>query len=608
MSQFRIAPDGAVASRAALRGLHARLARFRQAEDGSLVIFGLFTFVIMLMLTGVALDLMRFEERRTVLQNTIDSAARAATAPGQTLPPEEVVRDHFVKAGLTPPTNRDIIVTRGTDDVLQQVEIRAAETLDTWFADLAGVSTLTAPASSRVKEDIGQIEISLVLDVSGSMNGNGRLGHLKEAAKTFVEQVFAAVEPGNVSISIVPYATQVAMPTDLASHFNMTVEHDSSACIEFSDAVGVFSETESDFTTTAVAFGFGPDDRRYQRNGHFDPFRLAAPPEMTNCPTGANREILPFSGDRAALVTFIDGLEAEGNTSIDIGMKWGSALLDPSMRGVVEDMVGKGKLPLDFVGRPHDFAGPHARKGLDVLKVIVLLTDGANSAEYRLRNNDDGDPYYDEGMSPLWRNAAYRTDPGDELGDDALEQYSLFDPQSGKFYVFALQAWRDSPWGDAVYDADVCTGSGETETCGMSQANDAGFDGTHPMAQQMTWPEVWSSMSMFYFSDEIIYGAYQDRDLRNQWRPDAEDPVANTSVANTAAASTKDARTLAVCDAAKDPGRDIRIFSIAFEAPVEGQKLLSACQNSGFYAVDGKDISDAFAGIAGAITKLRLTH
>ena len=54
------------------------IAQFRREEDGSLLIFGLFYFVMMLVLAGVALDLMRFEERRTQLQQTTDRAVLAA--------------------------------------------------------------------------------------------------------------------------------------------------------------------------------------------------------------------------------------------------------------------------------------------------------------------------------------------------------------------------------------------------------------------------------------------------------------------------------------------------------------------------------------------------
>ena len=57
----------------------ATVAKFRAAEDGSMTVFTLFIFVMMLMVGGMAVDLMRFETQRAHLQNTLDSAALAAT-------------------------------------------------------------------------------------------------------------------------------------------------------------------------------------------------------------------------------------------------------------------------------------------------------------------------------------------------------------------------------------------------------------------------------------------------------------------------------------------------------------------------------------------------
>lgn len=145
--------------------LRRAFGRFRREEDGSLLIFGLFAFVMMLLLAGISLDLMRFEERRTTLQNTIDRAALAAADLQQSLDPKDVVRDYFQKAGLKPPAPEDIIVTEGTLSDYRKVEIKVSEDMPTWFMALVGVKTLSTPAASTAEESVGQIEISLILDV-----------------------------------------------------------------------------------------------------------------------------------------------------------------------------------------------------------------------------------------------------------------------------------------------------------------------------------------------------------------------------------------------------------------------------------------------------------
>ncbi|MGB7260519.1 MAG: Tad domain-containing protein, partial [Albidovulum sp.] len=241
----RIAPKSINAA-VSCRGTHrltSALRRFGRSEDGSLLIFGMFAFVIMLLLAGISLDVMRAEERRTLLNNTMDRASLAAADLQQTLDPKAVVKDYFAKAGLEPPLDADIIVTEGTFGDSRKVQIKSTENVSTWFMNMVGVNELAAKAASTAEESVGQIEISLVLDVSGSMNSNSRLTNLKPAAKAFVDQIFDSAEADKVSISIVPYATQVSMRDDLAGYFDITSEHFNSTCLEFSDSAGDFNST-----------------------------------------------------------------------------------------------------------------------------------------------------------------------------------------------------------------------------------------------------------------------------------------------------------------------------------------------------------------------------
>ncbi len=163
--------------------------------------------------------------------------------------------------------------------------VSVAETMPTWFMSLVGVKTLSTPGVSTAEESVGKIEISLILDVSGSMAGS-RINNLIPAAKSFVDQIFNSAEDDKVSISIIPYSTQVSLSNNLISYFNVTAEQTNSNCIEFDPSQG-------DFTTTAVSFGNNPSDRKYQRNGHFDPFYKASPPRLLNCDPAADRKILP---------------------------------------------------------------------------------------------------------------------------------------------------------------------------------------------------------------------------------------------------------------------------------------------------------------------------
>ena len=550
-----------VAIEARRSGLARTVSRFRREEDGSLLIFGLFCFVMMLLLAGAALDLMRFEERRTKLQNTVDRAVLAAADLNQTLDAKEVVKDYFRKAGLTPPKDSEIIVQSGNFNEWRTVTANVKEDMPTWFMNMMGIPKLTTPAAGQAEERIGQVEISLVLDVSGSMNSNSRLTNLKPAAKDFIDTMFDSVEAGKLSMNIVTYSTQVSLGPTLSGYFNMSGEHSKSDCIEFDNA---------DYNTTAMRFTPGIA-AQYQRNGHFDPFNTVAPPTLLNCPQEPERDIVAFSGNRNALKTYVDNLIAAGNTSIDVGMKWGAALVDPSMAAVVDDYIQKGRSPADFSDRPYAYGNREA------IKVIVVMTDGENTTEYKLN------PAYRAGNSIIHGNTNYAA--SNPAG------YSVYDATRNQYYLIAKSTWRNEPWGDGQITS--CSGSICTTTADPGDS------------VQLTWQEVWDRMSINFVADKLIAKPYGTT-VRNQWRSGGNTVVSRMSPTTTPV--DKDDLTRNICSAAKNNG--VTIFAIGFEAPTNGVNLLKQCASTpaNYYNAAGTNISTAFSAIASSINKLRLTN
>lgn len=528
------------------RGLH----RFGRDESGAVVIFSIFMFICMLMVGGVGIDLMRFERDRMALQNTLDRAVLAAADLDQTQPAEAVVRDYFDKAGVGAYL-QSVTVDEGIG--YRSVSAKATSELDTYFLKLFDIDTMSAPASGQAEERIDGIEISLVLDVSGSMGSNQRLTRLRPAAKSFVDTVLASAQEGNVYISVVPYATQVGVGQNLLSKYNVTNEHSYSHCVDFGD---------SDFNTTEIL----PTDP-LQRSGHFDPWYNYENPYLTVCSTNPDTQILPFSNDQNALHDYIDDLEALGATSIDVGMKWGAALLDPGTQPVLSQMITEGSVSGDFEGRPH------AYNERTTLKVVVLMTDGENTTQYFL---NDG---FREGLSPVWYNSSRSVSGG---------RYSV--QQGSNFWWPHTQTWEDHAYGNGTY-----------EECEWRRRNgrwrwtcwDENESGT---AVQLTYPELWNRLSVNWnMNNNMGFDSYR----YYNWYDDVTD---------SAGSNTKDARTDAICTAAKDQG--IVIFTVGFEAPDRGQNVLRACASSDshHFDVDGLAIDDAFASIAASIRKLRLVQ
>ncbi|MEL7461302.1 MAG: Tad domain-containing protein [Pseudomonadota bacterium] len=563
-------------SRSKLR-VTTSLSRFRRDDEGSFVIFSLFIFILMIIIGGLAIDLMRYENLRTTMQNTIDRAVLAAADLNQEVDPKVVVADYLDKAGMENLPYEVFVDDKkvGSDVVDRTVYVSSTVVMDTYFMKMIGTPELPVPVATKANEQINDIEISLVLDVSGSMGWGTKLPEMKDAASDFIDEVMLNTEPGRVSMSIVPYATQVNPGADLASKFNITTEHTYSHCIEF--------ETE-DFNTTEMKPGV-----LRQRFGHFDPFSNEDEGRVLvedggnwtphwSCRTEDAFEITPWSISPSTLKTQINALTAQGYTSIDVGTKWGTALLDPSTATVVDGLVGDGVLNNKLSGRPSAYADPNDDTQAEVLKFMIVMTDGVTTTEWKL------DEDYRSGPSGFWRDpdsgrySFAHQEVGDEDGDGiSNEAFWLLDGHDEDYA---------SHFAAEIYDVD--------EDGDVAEEDDRN-------AYELDWTEVFASMSV----RDYAHSAFREQTGSNQDYKDAR----NDTRANLAA-GPKVTRLHAICKQARDAG--IVIFSIGFEVTDDSALVMQQCASSPnhFFRVDSEkfDIAYAFDAIANTINQLKLTQ
>ena len=394
-----------VASRATVKKplLSKRFGRFRGDEDGGMIIFSLFLFVLILWFGGMAVDYMRFETTRAKLQATLDRAVLAAADLDQVLPPEDVVRASFEKAGMLDFLDGDPVVHEGLN--YRIVTANATADMPMLFADLPrvfvhpfqpGLSTLTVSGTSTAEERVSNVEVSLILDVSSSMQGS-RFNNLKPAAHDFIDTIMANNGTGSeglVTMSIFAYSAVVNPGPELASYYSLSDHHTYANCMLIPD--NQFDNT--DLPTT-------PPTGRYTRVSNFDygaeTNQNAQPIQRPWCFTGDENAAIIHSTSPSDMRNMVTGLRPFGNTAIDLGMKWGVAMRDPSSRAVVSGMISQGETPAIATGRPLDYDDDDG-----VLKVAVLMTDGANTTEYDL-----AEPYKSE-QSTIW---FLRDSPGEAL-------------------------------------------------------------------------------------------------------------------------------------------------------------------------------------------------
>ena len=650
-SDMLIKPD----ARPVFAHLARKCSQFRSDEGGAIAIFVIFIFVMMIMFGGIAVDVMRFEMRRVALQQTLDRAVLAASSMQQkTRTPQQITTEWFQVAGLgdelevdyTPPTVTGI-ASANKRSASASAKVRSYNHFMGWL----DVHYLEAPVVASAAEGIAKVEVVLVLDITGSMEDPASAGDtktkivaLREAADNFVTIVKGADSKNGVSIGVVPYASQVNIPASLRQKYNAT--HVSSwnfvanqgvpniNCIEvptstYSSAalsrtlampMAAVADTTSTVTTTTdylkpadfpPSITFGP---RVCTTKNDDPGTAANESEY-------NQLLLPTK-DAATVKARIAQLTAAGNTSIAIGMRWGTAILDQSATALYTITDSDGKVR------------PFQNNDDEVRKIIVLMTDGEHVA-----NNYVYDAYK-TGPSPFWlgtdgnfamnfstatRGPFTGTLPADCSGWTVASTRTFFvphlkanslkkkrlsssDPEgvsSGTGSSYPLVAGACDP---RAWFAPLANGNPtwQKRDAAGNPMKDASNNPIMVTAQRLDWSEVWRYMRMDYVIKQM-YG-----------RANISSGVSTSTLQNTfrgtyLAVSTMNTLLQQNCSAARTAG--FEIYGIAFAAPANGKSQIQNCSSPDdpntkyfFDATNNADLIAAFNTIASDITDLRLTQ
>ncbi len=338
---------------------------FRRAEDGAIIVMTLIFLMIMLIVGGMGVDFMRFEARRALLQSTADRAVLAAADLSQAQDAKDVVIDYFEKAGFGGTiVGEPTVIDTGE---FNSVGVIAKLPMNTFFLKLAGIDTLEAPAAATAIEGIANVEVSLVVDISGSMGGT-KIVELRKAAIKFTQLMLTDAYKDKISISLIPYSAQVnAGPLILDE---MTLEnnggrHGFSHCVAFPDED--FDRLDLDLS------------QEFVQEQHFATSGLRTEPV---CPIYPFERIIPWSQNKDVLEASIKQLQARGATASFLGMKWATALLDPSTNDIAQALALSDHVDDAFNTRPAAYPVPGEASSTQ--KVIVLMADGQNWRSERL--------------------------------------------------------------------------------------------------------------------------------------------------------------------------------------------------------------------------------
>ncbi len=186
---------------------------FRKHRGGNVAITFAFATIPLIIAVGAAVDYSRANSVKAAMQTALDSTALMLSKEAATLTQDQMntKASEYFSALFSRPDAKNIVVgatyTTGTGTTLV---INASAEVDTRFMGLVGYDTFHINDSSTAKWGYQRLRVALVLDNTGSMLQDGKIGALKTATKNLLTQLQSAVAiDGDVYVSIIPFSKDV---------------------------------------------------------------------------------------------------------------------------------------------------------------------------------------------------------------------------------------------------------------------------------------------------------------------------------------------------------------------------------------------------------------
>lgn len=316
-------------------------ARFRRDRDGAVAIIFTLVSMVLLLITGLAIDLGRAMHASGIVSAALDAAALAG-AKGvrlQNLPNEEVNRvakaifdSNLLSSGGSYAVIKSFNVA--IDRPNSSVTVTVDADVPTVFGQLAGVDTLPIPREAIAIFDAKDVEVGLQLDVTGSMRGS-KLADLKLATKDLVDILIPDEPTGQkVRIGYAPFSAGVNAG---AMAFAVNGGRASNGC--------VYERSTSSYQTSdATPVG---------------PARLRIAADLANPQPCPSARVLGLTDNKDTLKNTVDSYRDGGTTAGHLGTAWAWYLVSPEWGGV---LTGD--------------AAPAAYGDGRTIKVAILMTDG----------------------------------------------------------------------------------------------------------------------------------------------------------------------------------------------------------------------------------------
>ncbi len=258
-------------------------------------------------------------------------------------------------------SNFKVIVDRPNNKVSVDVDVG----LPTTFSQVIGVGKFDFKRSTEVVFNMNKIELAMVLDVTGSMNADGKMAAMKAAANDVIDSLMAgSISENSIRIAVAPFSASVnagALANKVSTSPAVTscgyTWHWGYTC---TTAAGADVDTCVIERTNSRAF---TDDAPV--GADILPAVPSTPYGRYNCPSAV---VVPLQGKSqvATIKSTINSYIATGATAGHIGAAWGWYLLSPKWASVLPS----ASAPVPYTDKT-------------VTKHVIFLTDGIFNTSYK---------------------------------------------------------------------------------------------------------------------------------------------------------------------------------------------------------------------------------
>jgi Flp pilus assembly protein TadG len=181
--------------------------RFRRDANGMIAVVATLMLVVVTLGVGIAVDFGRGSLQRQALNAAIDAAALAVAASSVTDSDQlEQLAREYIAANYSSQGYSSSDLSLSIEITANKVAITASQQMPTMLMKMAQINTMELESYTEVSRSIGNIEVVLVLDNTGSMLNDDKLEALKEAATELTDTLFGDdTESDTLKIGIVPF-------------------------------------------------------------------------------------------------------------------------------------------------------------------------------------------------------------------------------------------------------------------------------------------------------------------------------------------------------------------------------------------------------------------